>query len=77
MADTKPLRLTENRLRILRTAAGHKLGLVDRPYLLGFERVSWDRNARALVDAELLEDYRHGGYEITDAGRARLAEADG
>ncbi len=34
---------------------------------------SWDRNARALVAAELLANYVHGGYEITDSGRARLA----
>ena len=73
MTEPKSRRLTENRLRILRTAAGHKLGLVERPYLLGFERASWDRNARALVAAELLANYVHGGYEITDSGRARLA----
>lgn len=74
MADQKAPRLTEKRLRILRTAAGHPLGLVERPYLVGFERVAWDRNARVLVEAKLLSDYRHGGYEITDDGRARAAE---
>lgn len=64
--------LTPARQRILETANGDKLGLVDRPYLTGFERVSWDRNAAVLVEWGMLERYRHGGYEITEAGRRLL-----
>jgi len=67
-----PVRLTEKRLRILRTASDHPLGLVTRPYLTGFERVSWDRNATTLQAGGLLAPYVHGGFEITPAGRAVL-----
>jgi len=70
-------RLTEPRLRILRAAAKDKLGLVERPYLTGFERVSWDKNAAYLSNRFLLSPYVHGGFEITDAGRAALAKAEG
>ena len=73
---SKPLKLTEKRLRILETAAKHPLGLVERPYHVGFERVAWDKNARALVEAGLLAVYRHGGYELTEAGRAQLPASD-
>lgn len=64
--------LTEARLRILDAAARHKLGLVERPYVIGFARTSWDRNANKLIDLGFLVPYVHGGYEITDAGRAAL-----
>jgi hypothetical protein len=72
-ADTKsakPLKLTESRLRILSSASMHNIGLVKRPYLTGFERVSWDRNAGYLVGHGLLTEYYFSGeYEITEEGR--------
>jgi hypothetical protein len=64
-----PFRFTVARYRILRTAALHERGLVSRPYLTGFEAVSWDRNASALCKQGWLEPYVHGGFEITAAGR--------
>lgn len=70
-------RLTEKRLRILRAAASHERGLVDRPHLVGFERIAWDRNADYLVLTDFLSPYVHGGFEITEAGRAALAQAEG
>jgi hypothetical protein len=70
---TQKIKMTERRMRILQSAAAHKIGLVSRPYMTGFERVSWDRNAKYLVDAGLLTVYIYAGeYEITDAGRATL-----
>lgn len=72
---TTSLRLTEKRLRILKAASEHHLGLVDRPYHTGFERVAWDKNASVLVEAGLLQRYVHGGYEITDDGREAYAQA--
>lgn len=66
------IRLTECRLRILRAANNDRLGLVSRPYFTGFSRVTWDRNAADLIKAGLLSRYVHGGFEITDAGRAAL-----
>lgn len=70
------LKLTGPRLRILEAAMRHERGLVERPYLTGFERVSWDRNALAMCGAGLLLPYLHGGYEITQRGRDVWAGAD-
>ncbi len=70
------LRLTEKRLRILQSAASHPGGLVERPYMVGFERVAWDRNAAAMVSAGWLSNYVHGGFEITAAGRERLPKPE-
>lgn len=66
------IKLTRKRQLILEAASKHHLGLVERPYLTGFERVSWDRNADYLVELGLLAPYVHGGYEITEEGRAAL-----
>lgn len=62
--------LTQNQALILRTAASAKLGVVECPYLPGFEGVTWDRNAKKLCERGYLKPYVHGGFEITDAGRA-------
>lgn len=62
--------LTQNQALILRTAASAKLGVVERPYLPGFEGVTWDHNAKKLCERGYLKPYVHGGFEITDAGRA-------
>jgi hypothetical protein len=62
-------KLTDKRLRILKSAASHKLGLVANPFIQGFERVSWTTNADYLVGFGLLRRYVHGGYEITETGR--------
>ncbi len=70
----KGLRLTEKRLRLLENASSHKMGIVERPYLVGFDRVSWDKDAQYLVDQGLLIPYVHGGYEITPAGREAYKE---
>jgi hypothetical protein len=70
------LKLTENRRKILQAAADDRrnLGVVERPYLIGFERVSWERNAKAMVGCGWLSPYLHGGFEITAAGRQALQE---
>lgn len=70
------LKLTGPRLRILEAAVRDERGLVGRPYLTGFERVSWDGNAAAMCGAGLLLPYLHGGYEITQRGRDAWANAD-
>jgi len=72
-AGVKP-RLTTARLRILTAAMASPLGVVTRPYMTGFERVAWDRNARTLCDAGWLTEYVHGGFEVTAAGRASAME---
>lgn len=69
--------LTEKRLRILNRAAADDRGLVSRPYMTGFERVAWDRNVAHLVAQQFLVPYRHGGFEITVAGREALKLEDG
>lgn len=66
-------KLTGKRVRILQDAAKAKIGITN-PYIIGWERVSWDKNARYLSDHGLIRPYVHGGYEITDAGRAALAK---
>lgn len=71
-----PLRLTEKRLQILQSAANHPGGLVERPYLVGFERVAWDKNAASMVTAGWLTTYVHGGFEITAAGRDHLPKPE-
>lgn len=77
-AKGKSLRLTENRLRILTSASRHKLGLVSRPYLTGFERVAWDKNASYLVAQGLLKPYYISNeYEITPAGLRVQKDAHG
>lgn len=67
--------LTDNQRNMLDRAAANKLGVVERPYLPGFEGVTWDRNARKLCERGYLRPYVHGGYEITDAGRKAIGEA--
>ncbi|AOG03360.1 hypothetical protein [Bosea sp. RAC05] len=69
-----PLRLTEKRLQILQSAANHPGGLVERPYLVGFERVAWNKNAAAMVSAGWLTAYVHGGFEITPSGRDQIPQ---
>jgi hypothetical protein len=69
--------LTNNQRNILSAAAVNKLGVVERPYLPGFEGVTWNRNATKLCERGLLKPYVHGGFEITDAGRATIAKATG
>jgi hypothetical protein len=64
--------LTPNRVRILQSALSDTMGVVTRPYLPGFEGVTWDRNAKALCGCGYLKPYVHGGFEITDTGRAAL-----
>lgn len=66
--------LIPSRRAILESAMRHPLGLIERPVLRGFERNTWDRNAGVLCDAGLLRGYVHGGYEITDEGRAALLQ---
>lgn len=75
---TKPLKLTVKRLRILTAAARHQHGLVSRPYLTGFERVAWDKNAAYLVGYGLLTPYYISNeYEITPEGlRVHKANAE-
>lgn len=71
------MKLTEKRERILQQAARHHLGLATNPYIVGFERVAWDKNASWLCENGLLARYVHGGFEITDAGRAALKSSGG
>ena len=66
--------MTDKRAAILKEAAKHPLGIVERPYFQWFSRIAWDNNAAALTRAGLLSPYVHGGYEITSAGRAALKE---
>lgn len=66
--------LIPSRQKILEAAARNALGVVERPVLRGFDRTNWDRNAATLCDAGLLRGYVHGGYEITDEGRAALLQ---
>jgi hypothetical protein len=68
--NRKPFKPTEKRLFILERATRHPIGLVSRPYLTGFERVSWDKNSAYLVEHGLLTRYIYDNeYEITEAGR--------
>jgi hypothetical protein len=62
--------LTDKQMGMLRAAASSKLSVVERPYLPGFEGVAWDRNAKRLCERGYLKPYVHGGFEITDGGRA-------
>lgn len=66
--------LTPNRIRILQSAMDDPMSVVTKPYMPGFEGVAWDRNAKTLCERGYLKPYVHGGYEITDAGRAALAK---
>lgn len=65
--------LTDNQRNMLNAAAANKLSVVERPYMPGFEGVTWDRNAHKLCERGYLKPYVHGGFEITDAGRKVIA----
>lgn len=69
-------KLTQKRAAILSAAAKNKNGVVTNPFIFGFERVTWGKSAQYLVSAGLLTPYRHGGFEITDEGRAKIAETE-
>lgn len=67
--------LTNRRLAILNSAKDNDV--VSMPYMTGFERVSWLRNAEYLVTCGLLRPNAHGDWYITDAGRAALTPQQG
>lgn len=49
-------------------------GLIPEPLYRGFERIAWNRMMASLVRDGVVKHYVHGGYEITEAGRAALVE---
>lgn len=70
-------KLTKAQCRELRRAANHPLGIVDTGIGWGgLQRASWHARMSALVSDGLLRPYVHGGYEITDTGRAALTNQE-
>ena len=70
------MKVTPAQRRVLEIAAKHELGLVTSLMLgatTGFGSRSRRLMFNRLREAGLLKPYLHGGYEITDAGRAALS----
>lgn len=68
------MKLTEPWRRELRIAAEDPRGVRDRHLSSGYLRASWHAKMSRMVEAGLFTPYVHGGYEITAAGRAALAQ---
>lgn len=64
-------RITEGQRRILVDAACAKYA-ARNPHIGGWESVTWRRSAETLVKRGFLTPYVHGGYAITEAGRAAI-----
>lgn len=58
-------------------SADHR-GIIDCPGgRRSFAKASWEKMMSRLVEGGFVTVYRHGGYEITDAGRAALEGKEG
>lgn len=70
-------KLTKATIRDLRQAADNRLGvLTPHPSWGGLQRASWHARMSRHVADGMFSSYVHGGYEITDAGRAALAQQE-
>lgn len=66
------MKLTKPQRKVLEQAAADKLGLVPHPHRQSFGGTSFDKMLARLRDEGLVGRYVHGGFVITDAGRAAL-----
>src|SRR5688500_13446336 len=69
----RPFNLTAPRRAILKRGVEHRDGVVRPAFHVGFDRVAERRNITDLECAGFLEPNVHGGWYVTDAGRAALA----
>ncbi len=69
------MKLTQPQRAALQRAADHPLGVVEHQGPRGLAYAVWDRMMQRLAAQALAKRYVHGGYEITDAGRAALEPA--
>lgn len=67
-ADAGP-KLTAQQLKVVRKAVDGD-GIVEWSRTRGLGSSSWERMMTRLCGLGLFRGYVHGGYEITDAGRA-------
>lgn len=67
-ADAGP-KLTAQQLKVVRRAVDGN-GIVEWGRTRGLASSSWERMMARLCGLGLFRRYVHGGYEITDAGRA-------
>jgi hypothetical protein len=67
-ADAGP-KLTAQQLKVVRRAVDGN-GIVEWGRTRGLASSSWERMMVRLCGLGLFRGYVHGGYEITDAGRA-------
>lgn len=66
---------TKPQVKWLEKAANDPRGVVQLGWRGGFEWVSWKRMMERMCAKGWFTEYRHGGYEITEAGRAALRGA--
>lgn len=62
------------RREALQRASASRLGVVEFHGTRGLQSAAWGRMMERMRDLGYVKPYVHGGYEITDAGRAWLAE---
>lgn len=68
-------RLTPPQRKALAEMASSPEGRVECIWPRGYARSNWEWVRMRLCSLGLAQKYRHGGYEITDAGRAELGAA--
>lgn len=77
MADQieKEARLTKAQRAWLERWPNNRLGPggeFSNPYIGGFEAVTWNRMAKRMSTAGIIEPYTFGGFKLTDTGRLAL-----
>lgn len=69
----EPINLTEPQKKMLREAGEYRLDEGRHSWgTRGFRRAGKERMAKKLVDAGLLSEYIHGGFDITPKGSCVL-----
>jgi predicted transcriptional regulator len=66
----RSIHVSDQQMKAMRLAAGHKLGVVEYMGTRGLGSSSWARMMDRLSKQGFVQPYVHGGYEITESGRA-------